>query len=81
MKRLLGKSGIEVSALREVLTAGGRTLAQGALAWLWARSGRTVPIPGFRNTAQAVENSGALDHGPLSATQMREIEALLGRTP
>ena len=38
-----------VEALREVLTSDGRTPAQGALAWLWARSPRTVPIPGFRS--------------------------------
>src|SRR5690606_3107527 len=34
--------------LRDILTSGGRTLVQGALAWIWARSGQTVPIPGIR---------------------------------
>ncbi len=64
-------------AIREVLTAGGRTPAQGALAWLWARSGRTIPIPGIRTTAQSEENAGALAFGPLTRAQMIEIEDLL----
>ncbi|MEV5431016.1 aldo/keto reductase [Streptomyces sp. NPDC052701] len=68
-----------VEALREVLTAGGRTLAQGALAWLWARGPGTVPIPGFRSVAQAEENAGALEKGPLTAGQMAEVERILGR--
>lgn len=68
-----------VDALRDVLTSGGRTLAQGALAWLWARSPRTVPIPGFRSVAQAEENAGAIEKGPLTADQMAEVEHILGR--
>ncbi|MFD5377453.1 aldo/keto reductase [Streptomyces griseoincarnatus] len=68
-----------VDALRDILTSGGRTLAQGALAWLWARSPRTVPIPGFRSVAQAEENAGALAKGPLSERQMTEVERVLRR--
>ncbi|MFD9132391.1 aldo/keto reductase [Streptomyces bottropensis] len=68
-----------VEALREILTSGGRTLAQGALAWIWARSPRTVPIPGFRSVSQAEENAGALAEGPLTAEQMAEIDLVLGR--
>lgn len=68
-----------VDALRSVLTSGGRTLAQGALGWLWARSPRTVPIPGFRSVAQAEENAGALAQGPLTAGQLTEIDDALGR--
>ncbi|WP_329116519.1 aldo/keto reductase [Streptomyces sp. NBC_01465] len=67
-----------VEALREVLTSGGRTLGQGALAWLWARSPRTVPIPGFRSVAQAEENAGALAQGPLDEGQLEEISKILG---
>ncbi len=63
--------------LREVLSAGGRTLGQGALGWLWARSAATVPIPGFKTAAQVEENAGALDHGPLSEAQMAEVEELV----
>jgi aryl-alcohol dehydrogenase-like predicted oxidoreductase len=68
-----------LDAIREILTGGGRTLAQGALAWLWARSPQTLPIPGFRTVAQVEENAGAMRFGPLTADQMREIDTLLGR--
>ncbi|GCB49971.1 aldo/keto reductase [Streptomyces sp. NL15-2K] len=68
-----------VDALKDVLTSGGRTLAQGALAWLWARSPRTIPIPGFRSVAQAEQNAGALEKGPLTAEQMADVERILGR--
>ncbi len=67
-----------IAAVRDVLTAGGRSLAQGALAWLWARSDRTVPIPGFRTVAQVEENAGAIGHGPLTPAQLAEIAELLG---
>jgi aryl-alcohol dehydrogenase-like predicted oxidoreductase len=49
------------------------------LAWLWARSERTLPIPGFRTIAQVEENSAALHYGPLSAQQLLEINGLLER--
>jgi aryl-alcohol dehydrogenase-like predicted oxidoreductase len=68
-----------LASIRECLTEGGRTLVQGALAWIWARSPATIPIPGFKTVAQAEENAGALAHGPLPAARMREIENLLGR--
>ncbi|HEV7650613.1 MAG TPA: aldo/keto reductase [Actinophytocola sp.] len=66
-----------VDAIREILAGDGRTLAQGALGWIWARSGRTIPIPGFRTVAQAEENAGALARGPLRPEQLAEIAALL----
>ena len=69
----------KMECVREILTSGGRTLAQGALAWLWGRSEQTIPIPGFRTVAQVQENCGALRFGSLSENQMTEIEALLGR--
>jgi aryl-alcohol dehydrogenase-like predicted oxidoreductase len=69
----------KLEAVREILTSGGRTLAQGALAWLWARSEKTIPIPGFRTVAQVEENVAAMHFGPLSAWQMREIDILLER--
>ena len=68
-----------IEAVREVLRSGGRTLAQGALAYLWARSDRTVPIPGCRTVAQVEENAGALAHGPLTTDQATEVDELLGR--
>ena len=69
----------KVEAIREVLSSGGRTLVQGALAWLWARSDQTIPIPGFRTVAQVQENCTAMQFGPLSAEQMREIDQMLER--
>lgn len=69
----------KVQAVGEILRSDGRTLAQGALAWLWARSEKTLPIPGFRNTAQVEENCGAMAFGPLNAAQMRQIDDILER--
>ncbi|MCG0283625.1 aldo/keto reductase [Streptomyces sp. PSAA01] len=68
-----------VDALRSILTSDGRTLAQGALAWIWARSPRTIPIPGFRTVAQAEENAGAIAKGPLTAGQMADVDRILER--
>lgn len=69
-----------VEDLKDVLTSDGRTLAQGALGWLWARSDVTIPIPGFKNVKQVEENAGAMQYGPLSADAMHEIDKLLGRS-
>lgn len=66
-----------LDALRDVLTSNGRSLVQGALAWIWARSAKTVPIPGIRTVAQAEENAGAMQFGPLTADQMRQIDEIL----
>jgi len=68
-----------IDGIRQVLTSGGRTLAQGALAWLWAYDARTVPIPGCRTVAQVEENAGALAHGPLSPSELADVERLMGR--
>ncbi|MBT2532993.1 aldo/keto reductase [Arthrobacter sp. ISL-48] len=70
-----------LEAVRHILTADGRTPAQGALAWIWAHHPQTVPLPGFRNPAQVAENAGALDHGPLSRSQHRDVETILDRLP
>jgi aryl-alcohol dehydrogenase-like predicted oxidoreductase len=68
-----------LDAIRDVLTSGGRTLAQGALCWIWGRSDCTIPIPGYTRYEQAVENVGALRFGPLSEPEMCQIDAVLGR--
>jgi aryl-alcohol dehydrogenase-like predicted oxidoreductase len=68
----------KLDAVREILTSNGRTLVQGALAWIWAQSACTIPIPGFKTVAQVEENCGALAHGPLTTDQVAEIAALLG---
>ncbi|MBN1799761.1 MAG: aldo/keto reductase [Spirochaetales bacterium] len=66
-----------LDAVREVLTSNGRTLAQGALAWIWAKSEKTVPIPGFKTLKQVEENAGAMEFGPLTEEQLSEIRTLL----
>jgi aryl-alcohol dehydrogenase-like predicted oxidoreductase len=69
----------KLASIREVLTSKGRTLAQGALAWIWARSEKTIPIPGFKTVAQMEENVKAMEFGPLTPSQMKEIDTILGR--
>jgi aryl-alcohol dehydrogenase-like predicted oxidoreductase len=66
-----------VDAVRAALTADGRTLAQGALGWIWARSDRAVPIPGCRTVAQVEENAAALARGPLAPDHFAEVERRL----
>lgn len=66
-----------LDAVRELLTVGGRSLAQGALCWILARSPRTVPVPGFKTEAQVKDNLGALEKGPLPSDVMAEIDAVL----
>ena len=65
--------------IREILMSNGRSVVQGALAWLWAVGEQVVPIPGIRTVAQAQENAAAMEFGPLTPGQMAEIEQLLGR--
>jgi len=67
----------KLDAMREILRSDGRTLAQGALAWLWAISEKTVPIPGFKTVKQVEENAGAMHFGPLTESQIQEIDSIL----
>lgn len=69
----------KVDAIRQILTSDGRTLAQGALAWLLTRSPQMLPIPGFRTVAQVEENCKTLQLPLLKQTQMDEIDTLLER--
>ena len=66
-----------LGAIREVLSAQKRTLAQGALGWLWARSKMMIPIPGFKYIEQVEENAASMAFGPLSSDQMEEIQELM----
>jgi len=66
-------------AILEILTSKGRTVAQGALAWIWARTTQTIPIPGFRTVKQVEENAGAMEFGLLTPEQMSRIEIILQR--
>ncbi len=68
-----------LDSIREVLTSNGRSLAQGALAWIWARSEKTIPIPGFKNVKQTEENCKAMEFGPLTPAQLAEIDQILKR--
>lgn len=67
----------KIAAVREILTSNGRTLAQGALAWLWGRSENNIPIPGFRTVKQVEENAKAMQFGPLTQSQVEEIDTLI----
>jgi aryl-alcohol dehydrogenase-like predicted oxidoreductase len=67
-----------LEAIRSIMMRDGRTLAQAALGWLWARGPQIIPIPGFRNQKQVEENARSSQFGPLSDEQMREIDAILG---
>nr|WP_258875195.1 aldo/keto reductase [Paenibacillus sp. VMFN-D1] len=67
----------KLDAIKEILTSGERTLVQGALAWLWARSDAAIPIPGFKTRRQVEELADAVSLGPLSAKQMQEIDAMV----
>lgn len=69
----------QLESIREILTSNGRTLVQGALAWIWGRSEKTIPIPGFKTVAQVEENAKAMELGPLTAAQMQQIDSILGR--
>ena len=69
----------KLDAIRGLLTTGGRTLAQGALAWILARSPVALPIPGFKTQAQIRDNLGTLDKGPLPPAVMKQIDQLLSK--
>ncbi len=71
----------QLDAVRDLLTIAGRTPAQGALSWLWAKSERNIRIPGARTVAQIEGLAGALAFGPLPADVMAEIERVLARQP
>jgi aryl-alcohol dehydrogenase-like predicted oxidoreductase len=66
-----------VDAIRDILTSNGRTMAQGSLAYIWALDERMVPIPGFKSVKQVQENAGALEFGPLTAAQVKEIQTIV----
>lgn len=68
-----------VEELREILTSNGRTMAQGALAYVWALDERMVPIPGFKSVQQVKDNAGALEFGPLTEAQVKDIQTIVGK--
>jgi aryl-alcohol dehydrogenase-like predicted oxidoreductase len=68
-----------VDAIRDILTSHGRTMAQGALAYIWALDERMIPIPGFKSVQQVKENAGALEFGPLTEAQVKEIQEIVAK--
>jgi aryl-alcohol dehydrogenase-like predicted oxidoreductase len=66
-----------LAEVRDELCTGGRTLVQGALAYVWARSHRAVALGGIRTPEQAREQAGALAHEPLTSAQIARIDALV----
>lgn len=65
------------NAIRDILTSNGRSPVQGALAWIWGKSDITIPIPGFRTDRQITETAKAMAFGPLTESQLADIETLL----
>ncbi len=70
---------MSLDTVRELLRSDGRTLAQGTLAWIWARSPATIPIPGFRAVARVEVDATALATGPLAPDTLAEVETQLAR--
>ena len=72
-----------IEAVRKFFANAGdpRTPAQIALAWIWTRSERTIPIPGFKTVAQVKENILAMEFSLLSNEQMKKIEEIFERAP
>jgi aryl-alcohol dehydrogenase-like predicted oxidoreductase len=68
-----------VDEIRDILTSNGRSMAQGALAYIWALDERMVPIPGFKSVKQVQENAGALEFGQLTDAQVKEIQEIVGK--
>jgi aryl-alcohol dehydrogenase-like predicted oxidoreductase len=66
-----------VEALRDLLTVGGRSMAQGAIAYIWALDERMIPIPGFKSEAQVRDNAGAMALGPLTEAERAAIDTVV----
>lgn len=71
----------QLDAVRELLTSSGRSLAQGAIGWLWAKGSMNIPIPGARTVDQIEGSAGALSFGPLPDHIMAEIDGVIERDP
>lgn len=62
---------------RRVVLTSNDLVAQGCMAWLWGRSEKCVPVPGFRTEKQVEDNARAMEFGPLTPAQMQEIDRIL----
>ncbi|TDU86608.1 aryl-alcohol dehydrogenase-like predicted oxidoreductase [Kribbella voronezhensis] len=70
-----------LEAVREILTTDGRTLTQGALAYLWALDPAIIPLPGARTPEQVAEHAAAIGFGPLADADRQQIDELLADSP
>jgi aryl-alcohol dehydrogenase-like predicted oxidoreductase len=70
-----------IMAVHQFFAGGLRTPAQTALAWIWTRSERAIPIPGFKTLAQVKENIQAMEFGLLNKEQMQGIDEIFERSP
>jgi aryl-alcohol dehydrogenase-like predicted oxidoreductase len=70
-----------LNAVRDLLTVDGRTLTQGALAYLWSLHPTIIPLPGARTPDQAAEHAAAIAFGPLPVDTRQEVDALLVDSP
>jgi aryl-alcohol dehydrogenase-like predicted oxidoreductase len=68
-----------VAEIRDILTSDGRTMAQGALPYIWALDERMVPIPGFKTVKQVRENAGAMQFGPMTESQVKEVQNIVAK--
>jgi aryl-alcohol dehydrogenase-like predicted oxidoreductase len=66
----------KLNSAKDILTSNGRNLVQGAIGWLWAKSDKTIPIPGFTKIKQVEEIAKSMEFGPLTKDQMDEIDKL-----
>jgi aryl-alcohol dehydrogenase-like predicted oxidoreductase len=54
-------------------------MAQGALAYIWGLDERMIPIPGFKSVKQVQDNAGAMEFGPLTNAQVKEVQDVVGK--
>lgn len=66
-----------IQDVKDILTADGRSLAQGSLAWILSSHEALIPIPGFKTTNQVIQNVGTLDFPPLSQESLSNIDRLI----
>ena len=70
----------KLEAVREILTSEGRTLAQGALAWLWGKKPADATDSTVSKASRRSKKTAPLcTTGRWPLEQMREIDGLLGR--
>ncbi len=66
-----------LEGIRELLETGGRTQRRARWAGFGRKASARSLSPGFRTEAQAHENAGALDFGPLDVDTLQEIDELV----